>query len=250
MARNSLRNLNAGNSNAGANGSAGAPEMSPDLLPQDLRALMQQRESLEARMATLTGARPAESGDSRFPVTPLPARRAADDAWAAARDRLLIPGLPQDNLDSSGVTQAVRALQTRASEPPERTGQHAIQGLEDRTGLRNLNNSAVLTESDPLERMMRLREPPALRDLKTALPEPRLPERPGALDRAAERLDILRGGSGDLDTLRALALSRRAARFDEARGLERHRRPQDADAGRDADRLNRRSTHGARTDNV
>jgi hypothetical protein len=75
-----------------------------------------------------------------------------------------------------------------------------------------LNNSAVLTESDPLERMMRLRDPPALRDLKTALPEPRLPERPGALDR--------------------------------------HRRPQDADAGRDAARLNRRSTHGARTDNV
>jgi len=245
MARNSLRNLNARSSNTGVE----APTMGADLLPEDLRALLHERQSLEARMATLTG-RPTENGDNRFPITPLTARRAADDAWAAARDQPRGTGILQDKLDDDRVTQALHTIQTGTSEPAQRTGQRAIQSLADRTGLRNLNNSAVLNESDPLERMMRLRDTPALRDLGKALPEPRLPERPGALDRAAERLDILRGGSGDLDTLRALALSRRTARFDEERGLERHRRPRDADAGRDAARLDRRGTYGVRNDNV
>ncbi|MEH6354914.1 MAG: hypothetical protein V7760_02660 [Marinobacter sp.] len=245
MARNSLRNLNA----RGSNADAGAPEMSADLLPADLRALLHQRESLEARMTTLTG-RQSETGDIRFPITPLTARRAADDAWAAARDRLRAPTMPQYKLDDGSVAQALQTIQTGDSEPAQRTGQRAIQGMAGRTGLRNLNNPAGLTDSDPLERMMRLRDTPALRDLEKALPEPRLPERPGALSRAAERLDILRGGSGDLDKLRALALSRRTARFDEERGLERHRRPRDADAGRDAARLDRRGTYGVRNDNV
>lgn len=245
MARNSLRNLNARNSNAGTT----APEMSADQLPADLRALLHQRQSLEARMATLTG-RPTENGDNRFPITPLSARRTADDAWAAARDRLRVPGAPQGDPNDGRITQALNATQTSVSEPPERTGQRAVQGLADRTGLRNLKNPAALTESDPLERMMRLRDTPPLRDMTTTLPEPRLPDRPGALDRAAERLDILRGGSGDLDTLRALALSRRTARFDEERGLERPARPRDADAGRDAARLDRRGTYGVRNDNV
>jgi len=156
----------------------------------------------------------------------------------------------QGDLDDSRVAQALQAVQTSISEPPERTGQRAIQGLMDRTGLRSLKNPTALTESDPLERMMRLRDTPALREMKTTLPEPRLPDRPGALERAAERLDILRGGSGDLDTLRALALSRRTARFDEERGLERPARPRDADAGRDAARLDRRGTYGVRNENV
>jgi hypothetical protein len=245
MARNSLRNLNARRSNAGAE----APEMSAELLPADLRALLHERQSLEARMATLTG-RPTENGDNRFPITPLPVRRAADDAWAATRDRLRTPVVPRHELDSGRFTQSLEAVQTGASSPPERTGQKAIQGLAERTGLRNLSEPTGLAEPDPLEQMMRLRDTPALRDLKTTLPEPRLPERPGALERAAERLDILRGGSGDLDTLRALALSRRMARFEEERLLERPARTRDADAGRDAARLDRRSTYGVRNTNV
>ncbi|WP_417518900.1 hypothetical protein [Marinobacter sp.] len=245
MARNSLRNL----STRSANAATEAPRINAGMLPADLRALLHQREALEARMAALTG-RPMDNGDSRFPITPLSVRRAADDAWAAARDRRHAPGSPQDELSEGGLRQVLQATQTSASEPPQRTGQRAIQDLADRTGLRNLRNPATQAESDPLERMMRLRESPDLRDLTTALPEPRLPERPGALERASERLDILRGGSGDLDKLRALALSRRTARFDEARELERHRRPQDPDAGRDAARLDRRGTQGARTDNV
>jgi len=249
MARNSLRNLNARSSGAGI----AEPKMSAELLPPDLRALLHERQSLETRMATLTG-RPSEAGDSRFPITPLPARRAADDAWAAARDRLRVSGSLQGELDNHRVIQALQAIQTSASEPPLRTGQRtdqrAIQGLVERTGLRNLNNPAVQAESGPLERMMRLRDTPALRDLKTTLPEPRLPDRPDALDRAAERLDILRGGSGDLDKLRALALARRTARLDEERELERPARPQDADAGRDSARLDKRGTYGVRNDNV
>ena len=256
MARNSLRTLSTGSPDSPA---ADKPRLHAGQLPEDIRTLLHERDTLEARMARLMG-RGHENGDPRFPITPLPVRRAADAAWAAARDRLHGPGSPRHERDEpydgraaqvDQVDQVDQAIETAISEPAQRTGQRTIRAPASRTGLRALRGLDT-TETEPLDRVPRLRDPtptlPELRDLTSGRPEPRLStaDKPDALVRAAQRLDILRGGSGDLDELRALAQSRRAARRDDERGLERRRGQRDPDADRDAARLNGRGARARR----
>ena len=103
--------------------------------------------------------------------------------------------------------------------------------MAERTGLRNLPEPQLrppavreltsVSKINPLERLLRRRE-------KTTAPE-----RDDLLTRAAQRLDIMRGGSGDLDKLRSLALARRTARQQEESALERKRKQPDLDTNRD-----------------
>ncbi len=241
MARNSLRDL-------AAAASPDAPAAPSVALPDDVTALLRERATLERRMARLAG----QDGDPRFPVTTLDARRRADAAWGRARDRVRPgPSLERAPRRPDGPTAGVAP---GAVEPEPRTGQRPFGLPLERTGLRMLETAGRRpTDELPAPRIRDI----AAETLGHVAPPPLREAVAGAdaMARAAERLDIRRGGSGDLDALREAALRlgrarREDARRDEAR-LDRplgdrappatpaERRRADRDGPRDAARLER-----------
>lgn len=246
MPRNSLRNM-------GAPAPASAPP-SPPPLPDEVQSLLAERQALEARMSALTGGG-AAGGDAtnRFPVTPLTQRRAADDAWARRRDA----HQPSPPPPSPQQPEIGRQLSDLAADPAlaERTGQRALQdragrfaqdippGLRDRLGRFGEDTPPALRErvdrlTDTMPPPMRLLDPaplkekpvglrdrplrndPDLRDFAPNIPVPKEPMLRALKDRfsgPAKRLDVLTGGSGDLDQLRQTAGDRMKARREEER---------------------------------
>ena len=282
MPRNSLRNVVRPNAAptvprtpAQTLPSSAMPEM-----PQDVQDLLAERQVLEARMAELTGG-PASGGGvdaRRFPVTPLSQRRAEDGAWARSRDGRISE---RGGSAPSGANASQPGQGARDPLLPERTGQRALtdrvgrfsQALEpalrdlDRVSaspndgdplgalgsipptlpLRNLDTAIPkrLKDKSPELREKPLRGDPNLRDFAPPLPGPAEPMLRALKARDApdlRKLDILRGGSGDLDTLRQTAFERMKARRDEQRREDRKRaRRQDARAEQQReDRRNRK----------
>lgn len=229
----------------------------------------------------------------RFPVTALGDRRAQDAQWARRREnrrdtargelaelvRDPVPAL-RERLLPDGAEEAFR-------DPPERTGQRALRDVADRM------RAPIADPIDAAMDVLPLREGPALRDpfssrddpprlrreettrrdrptQQESLPlreiTPRLPEPPFAeprvpaltnlddrLSGARRKLDILKGGSGDLDELRKKAQQRARERRAET---DRDRRRDQArtsnardtrDEKRDNDRLENRPRRRARS---
>jgi|GEM_PF-3019490 len=257
MARKSLSSALAGAGGAAQDGAAPAPVT----LPGEVQDLLREREALEARMLSLTGGgaeqgagagRAASSApDPRYPVVALAERRAADALWARGRDegreddapppRPRVAGRLRSGLDTLRETAVERA------KPAMRSGLRDLFAAPEAPALRAMPDAPPLRGlalPDPLNDALHMRNDPSRRTLGTDLPVPRL--RPlaelaerGA--RVADRLDTLRGGSGDLDALRETARARRRDR----RAEERPKAPRknddtDRDRRRDDARLNRK----------
>ena len=274
MPRNSLRNLDAIDEQPSAPAPGrGVPRR--DLgdvadLPEALAALLGERRQLEERMAALTGdAGAPTTSDPRFPVTPLAERRRQDADWAQRRDRVATPFDRPAEPGSTTLDRFVGDAVDTIAEPPERTGQRVVRAagraLRDpsrpRSDPSRRQSDPSRPRSDPSRRqsdpsrplsdlsLKRLANDPDLREFGRDLAEPQL--RPlrsldETLRRARQRLDILEGGSGDLDHLRSTAIGRLADRVDEA---ARDRRRDDArtdrsrrDEERDMARLDRRGS--------
>lgn len=235
--------------------SSPGPSSSPSPeLPPELERLLAERQVLEERMGQLVGGpASAESAENsgagpRFPVTPLSLRRLEDAAWADQRDRL------DRSLDDDGLGQVRSRTPDRLvdtlSDLVPRTGQRSLQPtgreLVDRwrpdPGDRGEARSRGLSLGDlPNDPQFRDFEPP-LRQLPSA----ELRSLDDTLSEARRRLDILRGGSGDLDQLRRRATERLRARRQEDRRDARRARHRDSrrDAERDQARLDRRMRGG------
>lgn len=282
MPRNSIRNL--GQPAGGAppdpqtRGSAPAPD-----LPPELQTLLREREALERQMQTLTGGTATGSSDPadrRYPITSMAERRADDNAWMARRDQRPGNTAEPDPMQRLSQLQAAgRPLIDLMQDPPERTGQRALRGLQDRvmpnrTSLRQLPEAgrALMDVADrgqdrldrPTNRLSEERplpNDPKTRDLTPRIPVPEVPALRSLDDRmknARKRLDVLEGGSGNLDKLRDLARQRMFDRRsetkrDEKRDAARMNRRQDDDTARprrkqtnddkrDAARLDRRGS--------
>lgn len=260
MPRNSLRNLDAIDEQPSAPAPGrGVPRR--DLgdvadLPEALTALLGERRQLEERMAALTGdAGAPTTSDPRFPVTPLAERRRQDADWAQRRDRVATPFDRPAEPGSTTLDRFVGDAVDTIAEPPERTGQRVVRAagraFRDPSRPRSDPSRRQSDPSRPLSdlSLKRLANDPDLREFGRDLAEPQL--RPlrsldETLRRARQRLDILEGGSGDLDHLRSTAIGRLADRVDEA---ARDRRRDDArtdrsrrDEERDMARLDRRGS--------
>lgn len=247
MPRNTLRHLDALAGVAGQRPSERQGRAEGAAFPAELHALLNERRQLEHRMTALTGGGGQESNpsaDRRFPVTPLDQRRRLDAEWARRRNQAT------DTLRRT-VDEAVGDLGSRAlqelSGPPERSGQRAIHGPLERSGqrqtlspghqevqrIRQTLGESVRSSSD-LD-LDRLNDDPGLRDFGREFPE--LPTRElrsvdDLMRTADEKLDILKGGSGDLGRLREVAVERLGVR----------RQEQQRDAQRDARRSDRRQS--------
>ncbi len=247
MPRNSLRNI-------GAAAPASIPPTPPPLL-DEVQSLLTERQALEARMSALTGGSLA-GAESRYPITPLAQRRAGDDAWARRRDdQPSQPSAARAQPDIGRQLRSLTGASANEPELAERTGQRALQeragrfgdaippGLSERLGRFEENTPTALGDridrlADSMPPPMRLLDPaplknrsiglrerhlrndPALRDFAAKIPVPKEPMLREIKDRftgPAKRLDILTGGSGDLDQLRQTAGKRMKARRDEER---------------------------------
>jgi hypothetical protein len=215
-------------------------------------------------MTSLTGGGGQGSGpsaDRRFPVTPLDQRRRLDAEWARRRDQAT--NTLRESVDDAIGDGGSRLLQELTGSP-ERSGQRAIHGPPERSGQRQLQlpGSQQMQNlrsrfNEPLRsagdlNLDRLANDPDMRDFGREVP--RLPTRElqsmdDRLQQARERLDILKGGSGDLDRLREVAMERLGARRqeqrrneqrDEQRDARRRNRRQSDDQERDRSRLDRR----------
>lgn len=249
-------------------------------MPEELQTLLREREVLERQMQALTGGTAAGSstpGDRRYPIASMAERRAADNAWMARRDQRSDSTSEPDPMQRlSRLQTAGRQLSDLLDDPPERTGQRALLGLQDRvmpnrTSLRQLPEAgrALMAMPDRAQdrldrRVDRLSEDrplpndPAERDVTPRIPVPELRSLDDRMKNARKRLDVLEGGSGNLDKLRDLARQRmfdrrsESARDDKRDAARMNRRQEDDSARprrtqtnddkRDAARLDRRSS--------
>lgn len=179
----------------------------------------------------------------------------ADPAPSTSRrDRRLeqspIPDVADRTAEIRAVGRDLRALRDAAQDPPERTGQRILQKgtVPERSSLRQLaeagrqvsglSDEGGRLASRRLDRTSALRtlhNDPGQRNFAPHMPTPQEPQLRGLDERlsgARKRLDILQGGSGNLDRLRDVARQR----------LVDRRRETDRDAKRDAARLDRRNT--------
>ena len=251
MARNSLRNLDALDEQPSAP-APGRRVPRRDLgditdLPEALTSLLGERRQLEERMAALTGdAGAPTTSDPRFPVTPLAERRRQDADWARRRDRVATPFDRPAEPGATTLDRLAGAAVDTIAEPPERTGQRVVRAAGRAAGRALPDPSRPLSDLS----LKRLASDPDLREFGRDLVEPQL--RPlksldETLRRARQRLDILEGGSGDLDLLRSTAIARLTGRVDEAardrrRDDERTDRSRRRDEERDMARLDRRGS--------
>lgn len=249
MARNSLRNLTSGAPPNGGEHPLATPVSQTDntQLPADIRQLLEDREKLQSKMASLTGQQ-TNSVTTRFPITPLSKRRMDDEVWAKKRDDSVILKTPNDGQ----IPSLANLSQADNVEPPERSGQRALGLLTERTGLRDRLEPKLRQPALPeLTNLAKKKPLETLRSLNKTSP---MGETSHALSHAAQRLDLLQGGSGDLDKLRALALSRHLVRRKQETAWERRRKPSDPDSNkdavRDAARLDSRPTAERRNNDV
>lgn len=285
MPRNSIRNLGqpAGGAQDGPQTARSGPAPKAPDLPPELQTLLREREALERQMQTLTGGTAtgtSDPADRRYPITPMAKRRADDAAWMERRDQRPDSSAEPDPMRRlSQLRTAGRQLNDLMQDPPERTGQRALQALQDRampnrTSLRQLPEAgrALMDIDDrgqdrldrPTNRLSEdrpLPNAPKARDLTPRIPVPKVPELRSLDDRmknARKRLDVLEGGSGNLDKLRDLARQRMfdrrsESKRDQKRDAARMNRQQDEDTARprrvltkddkrDAARLDRRSS--------
>lgn len=230
MARNSLRNLTSGAPPNGGAHPLATPVSQTDntQLPADVRQLLEDREKLQSKMASLTGQQ-TNSVATRFPITPLSKRRMDDEVWAKNRDKsATLKALNDDQPPLVGL------YQTDNAEPPERSGQRALGLLTERTGLRDRLEPKLRQPALPeLTNLAKKKPLETLHSLNKTSP---IGETGHALSHAARRLDLMQGGSGDLDKLRALALSRHLERKQQETAWERRRKPSDPDSNKDAAR--------------
>lgn len=249
MVRNSLRNLTA---SAPPKGSASTlaipvPQANNTQLPADVRQLLEEREKLQSKMASLTGQQ-TNSAATRFPITSLSKRRMDDEVWAKKRDDSAI----LKTLNDGQAPSLASLYQADNAEPPERSGQRALGLLTERTGLSDRLEPKL--RQPALPELTNLAKKKPLETLRSINKTPPMGETSHALSHAARRLDLLQGGSGDLDKLRALALSRHLVRRKQETAWERRRKPSDPDsnkdAARDAARLDSRPTAERRNNDV
>lgn len=286
MPRNSIRNLGqtGGREVPSPQTAAAAPQLEPTEMPEELQTLLRERNTLERQMQALTNGTATQSSDSedrRYPIASMAQRRAEDGAWMARRDDPRTPQTGQDDPTQrlSRLRSVGQELKDVLQDPPERTGQRALQGLQDklvpeRTSQRQLPlpGRGLMDIADRGRRLLdrridRLSEErplpndPDQRDFAPRIPVPKTPELKSLddrLSRARKRLDILEGGSGNLDRLRDIArerlLDRRGeSERDDKRDAARRKKRQDDQAGqsrptqtnddkRDAARLDRRGS--------
>lgn len=209
---------------------SGAPALLPEeALPPELQRLVAERRVLEAKMDSLIG-HPADAADRatnrRFPVTPLGERRRLDAAWAQRRDRAASIGTP-----------VARSGQRTTSDPPSRSGLREFVGFDVKEFERRraeIGDKRSAISAPMLDRFSTNGQPGKLeiresgRALRPPIERP-LPSVDDQMKKANRRLDILSGGSGDLNRLRAIAIAR----------LQARRREQRSDDLRDAKRLDR-----------
>jgi len=259
MPRNTLQQLGALSGGPGTG--AGAPQSVPEAaLPPELHALLAERRGLEDRMTSLTGGIGQGSdpaADRRYPVTPLGERRRLDAEWARRRSQAS-DTLRRTAGDVAG--DAGPRMLHELTGPAERSGERAIHGPQERSGQRRTPvpghdefrrgretlGEATRSLTDP--DLDRLANDPRLRDFGRDVPE--LPNRElrsidDRMQHVGDRLDILKGGSGDLGHLRDVAMERLGARRreqqrDERRDAHRLDRQYSADDDRDRSRLDRR----------